>query len=199
MNSLGQLQTEVWEEIKKAAKTGEPRLLGILGTIAAEMDEKAREWSERMATGSRDEGAGWLGKTISAAVAQVTAEGERERDEDYTGRSIRGATLFGERLAVGNFKDLLLEVVSQLRRKHPDRFDEVAPGVRGHNPYFSGQPDDLRSAHRIEGSRLWVEKNLNANLIVQICRRLLDQFGHKGADLVLDVSPYRTRAIKGAR
>ena len=114
------------------------------------------------------------------------------------GKSIRSATLFGQQLLVGNYKELLIGVAEHLSDQRAD-FDERAVKVRGNNPYFSKKPDELRIPYKLRQSTLHMETNLNANLIAEICSRLLEELGHQPNDLKLDITPYRVRAVKGSK
>jgi hypothetical protein len=96
--------------------------------------------------------------------------------------------------------------VEHLQKRHPD-FDQLAPNVRGRGPYFSTNPlpapqGDLRKPERIQNSRLFIETNVGADRIWDICRRLVRTFGHNPDDLsvfAFDVAPARTRARKTRR
>ncbi len=184
MKNLGQLQTVVYDKIKKATEGGDGAALSVLGQIAGEMDRKHDEWQNLLDTGRPPNG---------AAPAQVSPDAGPSdtfgASEDFSGRSIRSFKLAGNTVSVGSYKELLLGVIKILQEKDAGRFETVAPQIRGRGPYFSEQSNELRLPHKLPG-KLFVETNLNANLIVAICRRLAQPFGET---LDLDVVPFRSR------
>lgn len=100
-------------------------------------------------------------------------------DRDYTYHPVRGYTLEGDHVAARSFKDVLLSVMNRLRGKHGHEFDRVASTLRGRKRvYFSENERELKYPHSLTGDGLFVETNLNANLIVGICRALLEKLGH---------------------
>ncbi len=100
-------------------------------------------------------------------------------DKDYSYHRVRGYKLDGKHYPANTFKDVLIGVSNQLRRSHLQVFDTAAMGLHGKKrPYFSLNPKDLRHAHRVSDSNIFVETNLNANLIVAICLRLIEALGH---------------------
>jgi negative regulator of replication initiation len=137
-----------------------------------------------------------LGLTRPAATERtLPAEGASSRtrgtlnpaDTDYTHHRVRGYKLDGKRYPANSFKEVLIGVSMQLRRKHLQEFDKVAMGLSGRKRvYFSLNAKDLRYPHRLSDSNLFVETNLNANLIAVICTRLLDGLGHDIGDFEID-------------
>jgi hypothetical protein len=188
--SLGQLQATVWERIKEATQKGDGMALRRLGQIAGEMERKHDDWQTLLDTGGQT-----ANGAASGPVLPTTGPGDRQgsngaKVEDFSGRSIRSFKLAGNTVSVGSYKDLLLGVIKILQEKDPDRFETVAPQIRGRGPYFSENPNDLRLHHQLKKGKLFVETNLNANLIVAISVRLAEAFGET---LELDVVPFRSR------
>jgi len=69
-------------------------------------------------------------------------------------------------------------VVTQLERRYPIAFENAAAQLIGKKrPYFSSDPNALRHPERVPGSKLFVETNLNANLIVTVCSTLAERLG----------------------
>jgi negative regulator of replication initiation len=109
------------------------------------------------------------------------------RDADYTHQRVNGYSLDGKHYDARSFKDVLIGISTQLRRQHVDAFDKAALGLHGKKRvYFSAEPKHLRYPHRLADSNIFVETNLNANLIVGICRALLEGLGHDIADFAID-------------
>jgi predicted type IV restriction endonuclease len=100
-------------------------------------------------------------------------------DKDYTHHRVTGYRLDGEHFPARTFRDVLVGVSSHLRREHLSVFDEVALGLHGKKRmYFSRDPKDLKYPGRVPDSNLFVETNLNANLIAGICVTLIKALGH---------------------
>lgn len=105
------------------------------------------------------------------------------RDGDYTGQRVVGYRLDGESYDARTFKEVLIGVCNKLRIEHLQAFDKVALGLYGKTRvYFSKNPKQLKYPHRLKDSNMFVETNLNANLIVGICRALLEALGHDIGD-----------------
>jgi negative regulator of replication initiation len=109
------------------------------------------------------------------------------RDADYSHQRVTGYGLDEKHYNARSFKDVLIGVSTKLRCKHLDAFDKAALGLHGKKRfYFSRDPKDLRYPHRLADSNIFVETNLNANLIVGICRALLEALGHDIGEFVVD-------------
>lgn len=112
---------------------------------------------------------------------------ELPSDADYTHQRVNGYKLDEERHDARSFKDVLIGVSTKLRCQHLVAFDKVAMRLHGKKRvYFSYDPKDLRYSHRLADSNIFVETNLNANLIVGICRALLEALGHDIANFGID-------------
>ncbi|MGH9426565.1 MAG: hypothetical protein ACRD2L_09740, partial [Terriglobia bacterium] len=98
-------------------------------------------------------------------------------DRDYTGHQVTGYQLEGVTYPAASFRDILLSLCNDLRRKYGRTFDEAALNLHGKKGvYFSTTPD-LRQPQKLLGEGLFVETNLNANLLVGICRALVKGLG----------------------
>jgi len=87
-----------------------------------------------------------------------------------------------------SLKDVLLGMLSELRRVHPTAFDRVL-GLGGRvRPYFSRDPDDLRIPAELGDSGIFAEVHLSANNIRDMCRELLNLFGHSLGDFHVEVA-----------
>ena len=176
MSSAHDLETRAWREIKKATDRMDARRIAHFSAIAQEIEEKTREWEARIAAGPPDH--------QEPASAPTPTNGVRRRGRhrvspDYTGRPIRGFEFEGSRVGVTTYKALLLELANILRQKHPQDFDTKALSFGGRKRrYFSQNPRDLKYAHELKPGGLYVETNLNANLIVGICFDMVRELGH---------------------
>jgi negative regulator of replication initiation len=110
---------------------------------------------------------------------------ERQRvrppDRDYSHQSVRGYRLEGGYVPCRSFKEVLVGLSNQLRARDQASFDRVALGLHGtKRVYFSQDPAKLKFPQPLTGHGLFVETNLNANLIVGICFALLRELGVRG-------------------
>jgi hypothetical protein len=195
MKDLGQLQTQVWKKVEEANKDKDGTSLDLLGKIVAEMDRKHSDWQSQLEEATTSNGVVGIPVPPNKESANWDVGDARVEDEDFSGRSVRSFELAKQKVPVGSYKELLLEVIRVLQEQDLGRFETVAPQIRGRGPYFSQLAENLRLPKEIKG-KLFVETNLNANLIVTICRRLAEAFGE---NLKLDVAPIRTRRQKGMR
>jgi len=100
-------------------------------------------------------------------------------DKGYSYHRVRGYKLDGKEYPAQSFKEVLIGLSNELRREHSQGFDKVATELYGKKRvYFSLDANDLRQPHRLSDSDLFVETNLNADLVVAICRTLVETLGH---------------------
>jgi negative regulator of replication initiation len=124
----------------------------------------------------------------SIEVQQRGRGGHLEPDKDYTGRSVRGYRLNGSYSPCYSFKDVLIKLSNQLRREDQATFDKAALMLpRGtKRAYFARNRAELKFGEELVGGGLFVETNLNANLIVRICRALLRELGRDASKFEVD-------------
>jgi negative regulator of replication initiation len=126
----------------------------------------------------------------SAAPPTVgtSSRGTFKSDRDYSHARVRGYSFGSKKVKCHSFKEILLSFCNDLRLAEPTMFDRAALLLRGkRRPYFSRTGDGLRLPEALIGRDLFVETNLNANLIVGICRAILEKLGRNPDQLVLDV------------
>ncbi len=125
------------------------------------------------------------------AVIPVNVSSNRttfKPDQDYSHSRVRGYSFKGRKVMCHSFRDILLSFCNELRLAEPTTFDRGALTLRGKKrPYFSLTGDALRSPEALIGGGLFVETNLNANLIVGICRALLEKLGRNRDEVVVDL------------
>lgn len=98
--------------------------------------------------------------------------------EGYTGKKISSFVLFNQRYKVNHWNQLLLTVVIELAKKHPDNFDNIL-SLRGRKrPFFTKNSNELREPQKIEGTAIFVETNLSSNAIVRLTNATMSLFGH---------------------
>jgi len=109
-------------------------------------------------------------------------------DRDYARLRVRSYRLGSKKVDCRSFKEVLMTLCNELRLANASKFDSVALALQGKKrPYFSRTESQLRMPEQLVGTGLFVETNLNANLIVGICRVLLEKLGHHADELTLDV------------
>ena len=70
---------------------------------------------------------------------------------------------------------------------HREQFDNVF-NLRGRKrPYFTRNPNELRSPERINNTDIYVETNLSANSIVKLFKSIIALFGYKENNLSIEV------------
>ncbi len=110
-------------------------------------------------------------------------------EEDFTGHRITGYRLHGRKVLCRTFKELLVNLSNELRSSDHAAFDKVALRLHGtKRSYFSKNPNDLKFPLQLTGHGMFVETNLNANLIAGICRDLIKGLGIKEADFEIESS-----------
>jgi len=108
-------------------------------------------------------------------------------DKDYTNRSVSGYHLDGKYVSCRFFKDVLVSLSNQLRGHDQAAFDQVALKLRGRKRvYFSRNAADLKFPQQLTGHGMFVETNLNANLIVGICLALVRLLGRETSNFEVD-------------
>lgn len=182
MNAVTELERDVWEQIKAATEKHDTGRLAHFSAIAAEIEAAKRDWLARFQIGL-----GMNGSANAAASPTAIRSGRRPSsrpDADYTGQPIRGFEFDGHQYSVTTYKELLLQFTNLLRNKFGDTFEREAVTLGGRKRrYFSRDPRELKYAHELEGGGLFVETNLNANLIVKICYGLVRALGHAESNL----------------
>jgi len=103
---------------------------------------------------------------------------EKGKKEDYTGEKPEYFVLDGDYIGVKNWRDLLGKVSKKIYEEKED-FEKVLE-IRGRTRhYFSrNDPDKLVDAEEIPETSYYHEGNLSANQIMNIVKRLMDEFGY---------------------
>ena len=124
--------------------------------------------------------------TSNSIPLEHTANLPRRRPRGgYTGKPIAGFVLDGTKYATDTYKDLLLKISEILVKSYPAMLDQLLRIRSTKHPYVSKNPSLLRSPIQITGTSppVYVETNLNADLIVRICERMLEAVGRSRTDL----------------
>lgn len=109
-------------------------------------------------------------------------------DDDLTGRQLVAVQFQGQRYPVGTWKEGLIGLLSILAKQRPKTFGDAALTMIGRKrPYITKDATELRQAERIPGTDLFVETNLGARTIANLCYGLLKELEYSDGDLVLEV------------
>ena len=105
----------------------------------------------------------------------------------YTGKSIVAFTFKGTRYPVRSWKEMLIKITNLMLSAHREQFDKVLNLVGRKRPYFTRNPNELRSPERINSTEIYVETNLSAKSIVNLSKNLIVLFGYRENDLSIKV------------
>ena len=70
---------------------------------------------------------------------------------------------------------------------HRGQSDKVLNLKGRKRPYFTRNPNELRSPERINNTDIYVETNLSANSIVKLSKSIISIFGYEEEDLFIEV------------
>jgi len=113
--------------------------------------------------------------------------GSPHKTELYTGKSMDYFEFRGKRYNANSWKNMLVQVCKIMFAIHRNRFNEVL-NLRGKKrPYFTKNPNELRSPEKIEGTDIYVETNLSANSIVRRLFKTISLFGYSKEDISIFV------------
>lgn len=94
---------------------------------------------------------------------------------DYQGTVPVKIVLDGVEYAVGTWRDVLATVCNYLAERSNDFAERALPLKGRKRSYFSRSGEDLTRPLKIERAVIFVESNLSANNIVNLCRRVISQ------------------------
>jgi len=109
-------------------------------------------------------------------------------EKEYTFKSISHIRFNHERYSVKSWKEMLLTICGVLYRSHKKEFTKVFALVGRKRPYFSKNPNELRSPEEIGDSGIYVETNLSANSIVRLAYDIISLFNYTERDLVIETN-----------
>jgi hypothetical protein len=104
----------------------------------------------------------------------------------FTGKSIKSFIFQGAEYDVRTWKDLLIQLCNIILSTHRDSFDQVLNLSGRKRPYFTREPNELRSPHQINGTNIFVEINLSSNSIVKLSQKIIALFGYSENDLSIE-------------
>ncbi|MFZ0887898.1 MAG: hypothetical protein WA005_05545 [Candidatus Binataceae bacterium] len=192
MKSIDKFRDEVWKEVESATaakdEEGAAERASFFSAIARELDQKVKELVARVEARLNGNRAApdSHGNGGSAPDSQRIRTGTL-KGQDYTGKRLKAYVLNGHPTEVPLWKEALISLSNQLRKKHGKDFDETVVKFGGRKRrYFSFSRKDLKYAHELGGG-LFVETNLNTNLLVKICFDMVAELEPHG-DLSFETS-----------
>lgn len=108
--------------------------------------------------------------------------------KNYTGKSVVSFIFEGKRYPIQSWKELLIKICKIVLSIHKDQQEKVFNLIGRKRPYFTKNPDELRSPERINDTDIYVETNLSANSIVKLAKSLLTIFGYSNRDLSIETN-----------
>lgn len=81
---------------------------------------------------------------------------------------------------------MLLQICSIMSELHKDRFDDILTLSGLKRPYFSKNPNDLKSPNQIEGTNVFAEVNFNSDGILRLSKDVISKFGYLESDLSIE-------------
>ncbi len=138
----------------------------------------------------------FLNDKISGVILTVPIRGTEKmisqrntNEESYTNKQISAFVFEGERHTVTSWIDFLIQISNIMVNRHRNEISKFFT-LKGRNRrYFSinGTPkQDLYAPVAIEGTKMYVEKNLSNNNKVSVARKLIRHFGDNPADLKIE-------------
>ncbi len=111
-----------------------------------------------------------------------------QESKGYAGRSITGFCFRNTRYEVKTWKGLLVKLSEILYNTHGDEFQKALSLKGRKRTYFVHDKNRLNSPAKVGNSNIFVETNLSANSIKQLCDKLLSIFGYADSDLKIETS-----------
>jgi hypothetical protein len=110
-------------------------------------------------------------------------------DHDFTGKTVRGFTLFGQRYTAHTHKEVFLKVIEIVFKQNPSEKNRILTIQGRKRKYFSYDPIELtKYSERIPDSVIYVELNENANTLYRRGKEILQLYSmdHASFDILTD-------------
>jgi len=114
---------------------------------------------------------------------------------DYTKTKPKSFMFNGKRYEAFSWKSLLILLCEEVANLQKDKFDKVLKLKGTKRSYFSVDKTKIKTPTKIGTTDLFVETNLNANLVVKLCNRVLSLFEYD-TPLLLELSSQKTRETR---
>lgn len=98
-------------------------------------------------------------------------------DNDFTGKTVRGFTLFGQTHTAHTHKEAYLKVIQIVFKQNPKEKDRILSVQGRKRKYFSYDPNELtKYRERIPDSDIYAELNENANTLYRRGKEILQLY-----------------------
>ncbi|MXX63947.1 MAG: hypothetical protein F4Z36_02575 [Acidimicrobiia bacterium] len=95
--------------------------------------------------------------------------------------------LWGDRIEVRSWKEVLVGVATKLYRRHGYEFNQILELKGRTRPYASFSPDDFKyGSAEIANSGIHIDTNMSAGQVQRRCAELLELFHHSPDDLTIE-------------
>jgi len=109
--------------------------------------------------------------------------------EEYAHTKIMGFTFAGKSYEADTWIDLYAKVAEIMYKEHSDAFDRIYTFRGTSRPYFSQNPEELRTAKRIPGTNIFMESNFSATRLRKNTIKLIELFAYKEEDIQFKIAP----------
>ncbi|HIH36299.1 MAG TPA: restriction endonuclease [Methanocellales archaeon] len=110
-----------------------------------------------------------------------------QKSQDLGGKSLTSFCLRGKRFETKYWKDMMLQISKLMAEEHEEKFDSVLTIAGRKRPFFSKNPEDLRSPEQIDGTDIYAETNLSSYSMMRLSKNLLSLFGYQESDLTMEI------------
>jgi len=122
----------------------------------------------------------------SDRLKAVASHYDIQKPQDITGKSLKSFTFNERKYEVKYWKDMLLQLCSAIAELNKDKFDAILEIKGRQRPFFSKNPNDLKSPNQIEGTDVYVEVNFSADGIIRLSKSVMSKFGYPETDLLIE-------------
>jgi len=122
--------------------------------------------------------------------ARITKEPIRKtaiiKPGSYIGKSVTAFIFKNTRYEVRYWIEVLSQICKLAYNLHRSSFESVLQLRGSKRPYFTRNPNELRTPQQIEDSAIYMETNLSSNSIVRISVNVILLFGYSEKDLIIE-------------
>lgn len=106
--------------------------------------------------------------------------------ESYSGKSVTAFVFKNTRYEVRYWIEVISQIGRLMYNLHRSDFEGVLQLRGSKRPYFTRNPNELRTPQRIEDSNIFMETNLSSNSIVRISMNVILLFGYSEEDFSIE-------------
>ena len=117
------------------------------------------------------------------SIQRLTRQTQKSITGSYAGKKVSSFTFNNKTYEVRFWRDVLIRISEILFQTHRSDFNQVLSLVGRKRPYYTKDKSLLRVPQIIEGTNIYVETNLSANNIIELCHDIIGIFGYSKSDL----------------